>query len=340
MPSNTLADSFLALRSHDSEGRVHSKVERLRIDDLSPGEVLVRTRYAGINYKDCLSILGQAKIISAFPRIAGIEAVGEVIASESPGFRAGEQVMVHGFQTGIAFDGGFAEVLRVPQGHLQAVPEGLSPLQAAILGVPAFTAAMALEQFESQGLDPQRGAIAVSGAGGAVGLLAIAMLSRAGYRVTAITRRMERAEQLRALGASDVVDATQVLGAPQRPLEKARFAAAIDNVGGATLSWLLRSMQDGGLVASVGNASGNEFAGSVLPFIMRRVQMSGVVASPPWPQRKRLWARLAAEMKPDFDALAPHVRTIALDQLMEHARRQLDGATAGRTLLAFGGDVS
>jgi putative YhdH/YhfP family quinone oxidoreductase len=204
-----------------------------------------------------------------------------------------------------------------------------------VLGVPAFTVAMALEHFETLGLEPARGAVAVSGAGGAVGLLAIALLSRAGYRVAAITRRMERADELRALGASEVIDA-QVLAAPQRPLEKARFAAAIDNVGGPMLSWLLRSMQDGGLVASVGNASGNEYAGSVLPFIMRRVQMFGVVANAPWPQRKRLWARLADGMKPDFETLAPHVRRIGLAQLMDHARRQLDGATAGRTLLAFG----
>ena len=335
MSITTLPDSFRALRSHSDESGVHSRVERLRIDDLSPGEVLVRTRHAGINYKDCLSILGEAKIIASFPRIAGIEAVGEVIASSAPGFQAGEQVLVHGFQTGIAFDGGFSEVLRVPEGHLQAVPRGLSAREAAVLGVPAFTVAMALEHFETMGLAPEHGAIAVSGAGGAVGLMAIAMLSKAGWRVAAITRRMERADELRALGAVEVIDAA-VLDQPRRPLEKSRFAAAIDNVGGPMLSWLLRSMQDGGLVASVGNASGNDFDGSVLPFIMRRVQMFGVVANAPWPQRKRLWERLAGELKPDFDALAPHVHSIGLDRLMDHARRQLDGATAGRTVLSFG----
>lgn len=335
MPHTSIPDSFAALRSHSTEGRVQSRLERLRIDDLSPGEVLVRTRHAGINYKDCLAILGQAKIISTFPRIAGIEAVGEVIASQSDGFRAGDAVMVHGFQTGIAFDGGFSEILRVPHDHLQAVPQGLAPYEAAVLGVPAFTVAMALERFEESGLTPQQGPIAVSGAGGAVGLLAIAILSKAGYRVAAITRRMERAGELQALGASEVIDA-RVLSEPQRPLEKARFAAAIDNVGGAMLSWLLRSMQDGGLVASVGNASGNEFEGSVLPFIMRRVQMFGVMANAPWPQRRRLWQRLAGDLKPDFESLAPHVHSIALGQLMAHAQRQLDGATAGRTLLTFG----
>jgi putative YhdH/YhfP family quinone oxidoreductase len=333
---STAVSRFNALRSHAVDGQVQSRIERLELGDLSPGEVLIRTRHAGINYKDCLAILGQAKIIADFPRIAGIEAVGEVMASDAPDFRVGDAVLVHGFQTGIVFDGGFSEVLRVPRGHLQAVPEGLSPDEAAVLGVPAFTVAMALERFEQLGLGPDAGPVAVSGAGGAVGLFAIAILSKAGYRVAAITRRMERAGELRALGASEVIDA-QVLGQPQRPLEKARFAAAIDNVGGAMLSWLLRSLNDGGLLASVGNAAGNGFDGSVLPFIMRRAQMFGIVANAPWPQRHRLWKRLAGELKPDFDALAPHVRTIGLHDLMAHARRQLDGVTAGRTLVAFEG---
>ena len=214
------------------------------------------------------------------------------------------------------------------------MPQGLTPEETAIIGVPGFTAAMALERFQELGVTPESGAIAVSGAGGAVGVLAIALLHRAGYRVAAITRRMEQATALRALGATEVIDAA-VLAEKQRPLEKARFAAAIDNVGGAMLSWLLRSMQDGGCVASVGNAAGNTYEGSVLPFIMRRVQLSGIVANAPWPQRHRLWQRLATDWKPALEALKPHVAHIALPQLMEHARRQLDGRAHGRTLVAF-----
>jgi acrylyl-CoA reductase (NADPH) len=327
--------SFNALRSHSIDGRVQSRIESLRLDDLSAGEVVVRTRHAGINYKDCLAITGGAKIISEFPRIAGIEAVGEVSASSVAQFQPGDAVMVHGFQTGIAFDGGFSACLRVPQTHLQKLPAGLDPLEAAVIGVPGFTVAMALERFEELGVAPDSGAVAVSGAAGAVGLLAIAILSKAGYRVAAITRRpQEQGATLRGLGAAEVIDAA-VLAAPQRPLEKARFAAAIDNVGGPMLSWLLRSMQDGGCVASVGNAGGNAFDGSVLPFIMRRAQLFGVVANAPWPQRERLWQRLAGELKPDFERLQAHVHHIGLDQLMAHAGRQLQGATAGRTLLSF-----
>jgi len=325
---------FSALRTHAVDDRIESRLERLRLDDLSAGEVVIRTRFAGVNYKDCLSLHGKAKIIAAFPRIAGIEVVGQVLTSSSAEFRAGQDVLVHGFQTGIAQDGGFSEIVRVPAAHVHALPEGLSPLEAAVLGVPGFTAAMALERFEELGITPASGPIAVSGAGGAVGLTALGIFARAGHRVVAITRRMEQAAALKDAGAAEVVDAA-VLNERQRPLEKARFAAAIDNVGGAMLSWLLRSMQDGGCVASVGNAGGNAFDGSVLPFIMRRVQLFGIVANAPWPQRRRLWSRLGADLKPDFARLLPHVQHIRLDELMEHSARQLAGTTSGRVLVTF-----
>lgn len=325
---------FQVLRTHSHEGRVDSRLERLRIDDLSPGEVLVRTRYAGVNYKDCLSLYGQARIITEFPRIAGIELVGEVLQSSDPQFNPGQAVLVHGWQTGIAFDGGFSEYARVPARHIHALPDGLSLHEAAILGVPGFTVAMALERFIELHVTAQSGTVAVSGATGAVGLMALGILPRAGFSVSALTRRMEQALTLKQAGASEVIDAA-VLQETQRPLEKPRFAAAIDNVGGPTLSWLLRSLQDGGCLASVGNASGNTYEGSVLPFIMRRVQMFGVVANAPWPQRKRLWQRLATEWKPDMAKLMPHVSHIRLDQLMEHAARQLKGEASGRVLVEF-----
>jgi putative YhdH/YhfP family quinone oxidoreductase len=220
------------------------------------------------------------------------------------------------------------------------MPEGLSPFEAAVLGVPAFTAAMALERFEQLGVTPDQGSVGLSGANGAVGLMALGLFARAGWQVAAITRNAAaKGEALRRAGAHEVIDAG-VLAEPQRPLEKARFCAAIDNVGGAMLSWLLRSMQDSGCVASVGNAAGNSFEGSVLPFIMRRVQLFGVVANAPWPQRQRLWARLGGDLKPDFDRLLPQVRLIGLDELMAHSALQLKGMTSGRVLVRFGADSS
>lgn len=329
--------NFAALRTYrDDDGRVETRLERTCLDTLTPGDVVLRNAYAGINYKDCLSITGRARIISRFPRIAGIEAVGEVVASTSDDFAPGTMAMVHGFQTGIDHDGGLAEFVRVPAAHLQRVPDGLSPFQAALLGVPGFTVAMALERFGELGVAPGDGVVAVSGASGAVGLLAIAILSRAGYRVAALTRQESLAPALRALGAAEIVD-TSGAAASTRPLEAPRFAAAIDNVGGPVLSWLLRSLRDGGCVASVGNAGGNTYEGSVLPFIMRRAQLFGVVANAPWPQRRRLWTRLADDWRPDFDALVPWVHRRRLDEVPAHALRQLDGATSGRALVCFDG---
>ena len=333
-PTAVLPVDFPGLRTHFLDGKVESRLERLRVEDLSPGELVVRTMYAGVNYKDGLSIHGQAKIITEYPRVAGIELVGEVIESSTDDFRIGQVVLVHGFQTGIAFDGGFARYCRVPVAHAQALPQGLTPYEAAVIGVPGFTAAMALEHFELCGIKPSAGPIAVSGAGGAVGLLAMGILSGAGYSVAAITRRTEFAPSLLSAGATEVIDAA-VLDLPQRALEKARFSAAIDNLGGTMLSWLLRSMKDGGCVACVGNASGNTYEGSVLPFIMRRIQLFGVMANAPWPQRRRLWERLGKDLKPDFAKLLPHVKNIRLEQLMAHTELQLKGQTSGRVLVSY-----
>jgi acrylyl-CoA reductase (NADPH) len=332
MSSRCMSESFDALVCRKNEAGVQSRIETLTLENLSAGEVVVRTRYAGVNFKDCLAVTGRAKIIAEFPRIAGIEAVGEVLSSADPRFAPGDAVLVHGFQTGIAYDGGFSARMRVPAAHLQKLPAGLSPRDVAAIGVPGFTVAMALERFEANGLRRDSGPIAISGATGAVGMLAISMLARAGYQVAAITRRPAQAEALRRLGATEIVDAEATRST--RPLESGRYAAAIDNVGGAALSWLLRSLRDSGQLASVGNAAGNTYEGSVLPFIMRQVQMFGIVANAPWPQRLRLWDKLAGDWRPDLSQLPIHC--IGLADLPAHAERQASGAALGRTLVDFG----
>lgn len=331
----SVPSSFRAVRTHVTDGRTESRLETLGLDDLSAGEVVVRNHYAGINFKDCLSLHGKAKIITSFPRVAGIELVGEVVTSEAPEFEPGQAVFVHGFQTGIAYDGGFSEYARVPAGHLNALPTGLNAQEVAMLGVPGFTAAMALERFQREGLAPDQGPVAITGASGAVGMTAIAILARAGYQVIGVTRRMEQAESLKAAGATEVLDAKEFLAATPRALEKARFAAAIDNVGGSMLAWLLRSMKEQGCVACVGNAASNDFPGSVLPFIMRSVKLIGIVANAPWEQRRRLWTKLGAEWKPDFSRIAPHIHHLELNELLPFSLTQLAGQNSGRALLKY-----
>ena len=203
-----------------------------------------------------------------------------------------------------------------------------------MLGVPGFTVALCLDRFEQLGVSPSKGPIAVDGATGAVGVLAVAILARAGYSVTALTRKPGQEAALLALGASEVM-LTDSLLASTKALEHERFAAAIDNVGGPLLSGLLKSMCVDGCIASVGNASGNDYPGSVLPFIMRRVQMFGIVANVDWPLRRRLWARLAGEWRPDFEALTPHLNEIALSELATHCERQTAGKAAGRTVVGY-----
>ncbi|MGJ7511608.1 YhdH/YhfP family quinone oxidoreductase [Variovorax sp. GT1P44] len=333
----SIPSRFQCLRTHQGDGGVQTRLESIALDALSAGELVVRTRYAGLNYKDSLSLLGRAKIVESYPRICGIELVGDVVAvadGASRSFEVGQTVLVHGFRTGIAFDGGFSEYVRVPAAHAMTLPAGLSAYQCAVLGVPGFTVAMALDAFERHGVKPNDATIAVTGAAGAVGTLAIGILSAAGYRVAAVTRRPEQSAALLALGAGEVIDAAEIT-ASTRPLEKPRFAASIDNVGGSALSWLLRSTREGGCVASVGNAGGNAFDGSVLPFIMRGISLFGVVANAGWDVRKRLWGRLGSEWKPTFSAIEPHVHEIRLSELAETAGRQLEGRIAGRTLVRF-----
>jgi putative YhdH/YhfP family quinone oxidoreductase len=332
MPS-PLAPRFRGLRTYRRDRGVESRVEALGVNDLTPGELIVRARWSGINYKDSLAVTGKARILTGSPRIAGIELVGEVLEGDAPGIGPGSTVLVHGFQTGIEYDGGFSEIVRVPAAHAMLLPVGLSAHEIAILGVPAFTCALALERFERMGVSPESGLVAISGSTGAVGIMAIGILKRAGYRVAALTRNLGNSQALRALGADEVIEAS--FDDARRPVEEPRFAAAIDNVGGSTLSWMLRSLQNDGVLASVGNAADNAFSGNVLPFILRNVTMLGIQANAPRDVRKRLWARLASDWKPDFSVLRAHVREVSLDGLLEHCERQVQGGTSGRTLLAL-----
>lgn len=331
-----MSQSFRALRVHQTPSGSEARLETLATVDLTAGEVVIRTRWAGINYKDSLAVTGKAKVLTGYPRIPGIELVGVVESSESPEIAVGSDVIVHGFQTGIDFDGGLSERVCARAHHVMAIPPGLSPREAAILGVPAITVALALDRFEAAGLTPGSGPVAVSGASGAVGMTALGLLRRAGYDTVALSRRVEWVDPLKALGASEVLLVDAAVD-DRRPLERGCFAAAIDNVGGPVLSWLLRSLKDHGQLAAVGNAAGIGFTANVLPFILRQATMFGVVANAPWPVRRRLWARLADDWKPDMGALEAHVHEIELEGVPAHCEAQVAGRSAGRTLVRFSG---
>ena len=264
-----------------SRGRIVDMGE----DELSPGDTLVRTLYSGINYKDALAGRGAAPIARKLPINCGIEAVGRIVESADPEFEPGQMVIAHGMGLGVDRDGGMAEYLRANADWLVPLPDGLSPRQAATLGVARFSVGLAVDRLEALGVQPADGPIAVTGASGGVGNHAVAILAKRGFEVVAISAKEDARQHLIALGASDFRKPPE---ASDRLLEEGVWAGAIDAVGGGVLSWLLRSSKAGAVVASIGNAGGNLLSTSVIPFILRGITLTGINANAPRALRRRI----------------------------------------------------
>ncbi|MCX7946475.1 MAG: oxidoreductase [Hydrogenophilus sp.] len=315
-----------------TEGRVEARFEEVPFAALDPGEVVIRVAYSSVNYKDALAATGKGKIIRRFPCVGGIDLAGWVLTSEDPRFREGDAVVATGFDLGVSHHGGFAEVARVPSAWVVPLPKGLTLWEAMALGTAGFTAALAVERLEREGVSPEAGTVVVTGASGGVGTLAIQMLARRGYRVAALTGKPEETGSLRRWGAAEVLDRRTIDFAAVRPLEKGRWAGAIDNVGGAVLHWLLASMQRGGAVASVGNAGSAEVKTTIFPFILRGVSMLGVdSAYTGFPLRSRVWERLGDDLKPPF--LSEVTREVALKELPSVFEALIAGKGRGRTVV-------
>ena len=319
-----------AYRIEETAEGPRGRLVEVETDDLDAGDVVLRVHHAGVNYKDALAGTGRAPIVRRYPCIGGIEAVGEVEESADPAFRPGDRVIAHGRGLGVQHDGGFCERLRCPGRWLVPLPAGLSLREAAALGVAGHSAALAVDRLERLGVAPDAGPVAVTGASGGVGALGVAMLARRGFAVTAVTSKPDRADWLRRLGAAEVVAPPQP---SRRPLERAQWAGAIDAAGGSQLEWLLRTAAPGAAVAAIGNAAGIELATTVLPFILRGVTLTGINADTPPETRRRIWDRLAGDLKPDgLDELA---RDIALGDLPAFMEEMVAGRTTGRTLIRF-----
>jgi putative YhdH/YhfP family quinone oxidoreductase len=322
---------FRAYRVHEA-GKL-GRLERVSRGELDHGNVLVRVAYAGLNYKDALTATGRAGMARKFPLVCGTDLSGAVESSADPRFSPGDEVLIHSFGLGAEHDGGFAELGRFPGDWIFPLPEGLSLLEAAALGVAGHSVGVALELLEKNGLRPDGGKVLVNGATGGVGSIAIDVLSKLGYHVVALTGKADRAAYLRSLGASEVLERAAVdFGA--RPLEGQLWAAAFDSVGSRQLEWLLRSARRDGLIASIGNAGGNEFAGNVLPFILRGVRLIGVNVNNPPAMKLRIWRRLATDWKPrHFERF---VRRIRLDGLPQAIDALIAGTAWGRHVVDLG----
>jgi acrylyl-CoA reductase (NADPH) len=292
-----MSEAIRAYRVFEGGRFGEGRFAEMRRADLDEGNVVVRSLFASVNYKDALTALGKARIASRFPVSAGIDVCGRVEESGDARFRPGDHVIAHGFDIGAAHDGGYQETNRFPGDWLVRLPAGLTPYEAMAIGVAGFTSALAVELMELNGLEPKSGKVLVNGATGGAASIAIDLLAARGYQVTALTGKQEAAEYLRTLGATEVID-RKSFEFGTRPLEKPMWAGAVDSLGGEQLAWLARTMQRDGVIASFGNAAGNSFEGSVLPFILRGVRLIGIYANSPIPLRERIWQRLASDLKP------------------------------------------
>jgi acrylyl-CoA reductase (NADPH) len=320
--------AFRALVLHEEGGKVAARLEDVDEARLPPGEVTVAVEYSTLNYKDGMILQGIGRLVRAYPHVPGIDFAGTVERSDSPEYKPGDKVVLTGWRVGEAQWGGFAGKARVMAAHLAPLPYGLTTRQAMAIGTAGFTAMLAVIALERHGLEAG-GEVLVTGAGGGVGGVAIALLAKLGYRAVASTGRAELNEYLTGLGASDIVGRFE---APTRPLDRERWDGAIDAVGGATLATILTQLKYRASVAACGLAGGSDLPASVIPFLLRGVNLLGV-DSVMCPREPRLgaWRRLACDLP--LDKLDAMTEEIALSQAAELAPRILSGAVRGRTVI-------
>lgn len=328
-----MSEKFQALRVFDEGGKSVARIVETSVSELDAAEVLMRTAYSSVNYKDALAVTGAGKVIRRFPCIAGIDCAGTVVESSDPRFKAGDAVIATSYDLGVAHDGGFARYVRAKADWVVPLPAGLSLYEAMALGTAGYTAGLAIVLAEQNDLVPGRGKVLVNGATGGVASICIDILSKLGYAVSALTGKMSETAYLQSLGAADVMDRGKLeLGT--RPLEKSLWAGAFDSVGGEQLGWLTRTMQQNGVIAAFGNAGGIELKTTVLPFILRGVRLIGVdTGYTPMPLRRRVWERLAGDSKPrHLDTIA---HRIALADVPAYCAEMLAGRIRGRAVVAF-----
>ena len=301
--------------------------------DLDPGDVTVRVEYASINFKDALAATGKGKIIRRFPCVGGIDAAGVVEASSVAKFKPGDKVIVHSHGFGVSHHGGYAARARAPADWVNHLPAGMSTLDAITLGVAGYTAALAIDLMELNGLAPARGKVLVNGATGGVASVGIDLLAQRGYQVVAVTGKPAEAQYLKELGASEVI-ASADLPAATKPLEPAVWQGAIDSLGGAPLGALTRTVQKDGVIASIGNAAGLEFNASVMPFILRGVRLIGVNSDNEPALRDRIWKRLGSDLRPKH--LARIARIVPFAELPAAIEAVAAGKARGRTVIEIG----
>ena len=323
---------FRAYRIHRIDGQIVARFDRVALDDLTPGDVVVRVRYSDINYKDALAATGTAPILRKYPLAGGIDLAGEVVSSADARYTPGQKVLVTGCGLSETQDGGYSEYSRLNGDWVIPLPPGMTELDAMKLGTAGFTAALAIHRMEHNGQTPAKGPIVVTGATGGVGSIAINMLAGRGYEVVAVSGKPEADDYLRELGAAKILR-RQDIDLGSRPMEAVLWSGAIDNVGGELLTWLTRTVDFWGNIASIGLAGGHELHTTVMPFILRGVNLLGINSSATLRDTRLIvWQRIATDLRPSkLDRIA--TRQVTFDELPAQFDDYMKGRIIGRTVV-------
>jgi NADPH2:quinone reductase len=325
-------NAFRAFRIHERDGKIAAGFESMTLDALTAGEVVIRVKYSSINYKDALAATGAGKILRKYPLNGGIDLSGEVVSSTDARYKPGEPVLVTGCGHSETLDGGYAEYARARADSVIPLPDGLTLFDAMALGTAGFTVGLAIQRMEQNGQKPAMGPIVVTGASGGVGTIAVDLFSKLGYEVVAVSGKAEADELLKALGASRILR-RQDIDLGKRPLEAAQWGGAVDNVGGEILTWLTRTVDSWGNIASIGLAASHKLETTVMPFILRGVSLLGINSSAmPREVRVGIWKRLATDLKPrHLDRLV--TRRIRFDELPSAFDDFVKNRIQGRTVV-------
>jgi len=325
-------NEFRAYRIDQEDKKIIAGFTTMNLDDLTDGDVVIKVSHSTINYKDALAATGAGRILRAFPLNGGIDLAGTVVSSESDEFAEGDAVLVNGCGLSETRDGGYAEYARVPADAVVPVPDGMSAFEAMQIGTAGFTAALAIHRMEQNGQLPENGPVVVTGATGGVGSIAVDMLAGRGYEAVALTGKADQADYLQSIGARRVLVRGDV-DFGKRPMEKAEWAGGIDNLGGDALTWLTRTVDYGGNIASIGLAASHELNTTVIPFILRAVCLLGINSvDTPRELRLAVWNRVGGDLKPQhLDTIAAN--TISFDELPDAFQAFVDGKVTGRTVV-------
>ena len=335
--SHIIPASFRALRVYSEGGQHRVALGNISLGDLSPGNVVVRVAYSGINYKDALAVTGKGRILRGSPRVPGIDLAGHVVTSEDARYQPGDAVLVTGCNIGEQIDGGYSEYARLPADALVALPAGLTLEEAMAIGTAGFTAALALQRMLDNHQNTTMGTILVTGATGGVGGIALSIFKAHGFKTAALTGKPEAADYLHSIGADEVIDRQSVVMG-SKPLEGALWGGAVDNLGGDTLAWLTRTVKPWGNIASIGLAQAHTLSTTVMPFLLRGVSILGIHSVEcPRAWRLELWKHLSTDWKPQGLLSKIATRTVALDDLGTVCEEFVAGQVTGRTLVKISG---